>query len=69
MMSDGYCDQFGKRQDTVEKYNLLRMNKILNKISKFKNFDNLLESDNQNIANLIYFLYGNQYKLIYFYCN
>jgi len=39
MMSDGYCDQFGKRQDTVEKYNLLRMNKILNKISKFKNFE------------------------------
>jgi serine phosphatase RsbU (regulator of sigma subunit) len=39
MMSDGYCDQFGKRQDTFEKYNLLRMNKILNKISKFKNFD------------------------------
>jgi len=39
MMSDGYCDQFGKRQDKVEKYNLLRMNKILNKISKFKNFE------------------------------
>lgn len=39
MMSDGYCDQFGKRLDTVEKYNLLRMNKILNKISKYENFD------------------------------
>lgn len=27
--------------------------------SKYKNFDNLLEIENQNIANLIYFLFGN----------
>ncbi len=39
LMSDGYCDQFGKRLDTVEKYNLLRMNKLLTKISKFNNFE------------------------------
>lgn len=39
MMSDGYCDQFGKRRDTVEKYNLLRMNKMLTEISKFNNFE------------------------------
>ena len=40
----------------------INIQKILLEItfSKFKNFDNLLESDNQNIANLIYFLYGKQ---------
>jgi serine phosphatase RsbU (regulator of sigma subunit) len=34
LMSDGYCDQFGKRIDKIEKYNLNRMESLLNKVSE-----------------------------------
>jgi serine phosphatase RsbU (regulator of sigma subunit) len=38
LMSDGYCDQFGKRIDKIEKYNLNRMESLLNKVSEISNF-------------------------------
>jgi serine phosphatase RsbU (regulator of sigma subunit) len=38
LMSDGYCDQFGKRTDKIEKYNLNRMESLLAKVSEASNF-------------------------------
>lgn len=38
LMSDGYCDQFGKRTDKIEKYNLNRMESLLTKVSEASSF-------------------------------
>jgi serine phosphatase RsbU (regulator of sigma subunit) len=38
LMSDGYCDQFGKRTDKIEKYNLNRMESLLTKVSESSTF-------------------------------
>lgn len=46
LMSDGYCDQFNKRTDKIEKYNLNRLEDLLIKASKASDFSN-----NHNILN------------------
>lgn len=40
LLSDGYCDQFGGKTESVEKYNLKRMGELLRKISSSTNFSN-----------------------------
>ncbi len=51
LLSDGYCDQFGKQKDKIEKYNLTRMENLLKSISEehtFLNSTNKLNSEFNN---------------------
>lgn len=43
LMSDGYCDQFGKQTDKIEKFNLSRLENVLETVSKSSNFSNMDE--------------------------
>jgi len=48
LLSDGYCDQFGGKTNAIEKYNLKRMDDLLNKISSSSTFsksESVLESE------------------------
>ena len=51
LMSDGYCDQFGKRTDKIEKYNLNRMEILLTKVSEASNFSGTDDVLNKEFTN------------------
>jgi serine phosphatase RsbU (regulator of sigma subunit) len=51
LMSDGYCDQFGKRTDKIEKYNLNRMESLLVKVSESSTFSGTDDALNKEFTN------------------
>lgn len=48
MISDGYCDQFGARTDTIEKYNVKRLEQLFARLStepKFHESEQILKTE------------------------